>query len=95
MSDIFYEIARSLPGILFCRYTTLYALFVGNLVIYEVFGTDSCWNVPQIIPTLMKLIVKFTAGDMVNVVFGDSLNHSYLTSLFFIKLKGQLADSHR
>jgi hypothetical protein len=27
----------------------LYALFVDNLVIYYIFGTDSCWNVPQII----------------------------------------------
>jgi hypothetical protein len=34
-------IAHSLPGILFRRYTTLYALFVGNF-----FGTDSSWNVP-------------------------------------------------
>jgi hypothetical protein len=29
-------------------------VFVGNLVIYEVFGTDSYWNVPQIIPTLQE-----------------------------------------
>jgi hypothetical protein len=49
-----HQIAHSLPGILFCRYTTVYALFVGILVIYKVFGTDSCWNVPQIIPTHVK-----------------------------------------
>lgn len=48
-------IAHSLPGIQFHRDTTLYALFVGNLVIYEDFGTDSSWNVPQIIPTRVKL----------------------------------------
>ena len=56
MSEKCNEIDHSLPGILFCRYTTLYALFFGNLVIYEVFGIDSCWNVPQIIPTQVEVI---------------------------------------
>ena len=51
VSERLNDIALSLPGVLFRRYTTLYAVFVDNLVIYEVFGTDSRWNVPQIIPT--------------------------------------------
>lgn len=58
-----YEMAHSLPGILFGRFTTLYA-FVGNLVIYEVFKkTDSCWTVPLVIPTRMVALTNIGRYD--------------------------------